>query len=199
LKHINNPPKIGVLALQGDFKEHINCLKQLDVSTLEIKKPDQLNDLDGLIIPGGESTTISRLIRIFKFEKNLKQNVSNGMAIWGTCAGMIIISKNLTELYPKPIGLLDITVSRNWFGRQIDSFEKDIKIKGLKKPFRAVFIRAPIVKTVGENIEILSTIENKYPVAVKTEKILATSFHPELTNDLRIHKIFLKMIKKDPY
>ena len=130
--------------------------------------------------------------------KILKKNVNNGMAIWGTCAGMIIISKNLTELDPKPIGLLDITVSRNWFGRQIDSFEKDIKIKGLKKPFRAVFIRAPIVKTVGKNIEILYTIENQYPVAVKTEKILATSFHPELTNDLRIHKIFLEMIKKDP-
>ena len=187
------PYRIGVLALQGDFKEHIQCLNQLKVYTEEIRTPEQVKKLDGLIIPGGESTTISKLIKIFNFEKVIYDHALEKKALWGTCAGMIILAKTLTEINPKPLGLLDIKVSRNWYGRQIDSFEKDINIVRLNKPFRAVFIRAPVIQKVGKNVRILGE-ENGYPIAVRSDNILATSFHPELTGDLRIHDMFVNMI-----
>ena len=189
------PHRIGVLALQGDFKEHIHCLNNLNVSTEEIRNPEQVKNIDGLIIPGGESTTISKLIKIFNFEKVIQNHVVEKKALWGTCAGMIILAKTLTEVNPKPLGLIDIEVSRNWYGRQIDSFEKDINIVGLNTPFRAVFIRAPVIQKVGKNVSILGE-ENGYPIAVKSDNILATSFHPELTGDLRIHDMFVNMIDK---
>ena len=189
------PHKIGVLALQGDFKEHINCLNKLNVYAEEIRNPNQVKKLDGLVIPGGESTTISKLIKIFDFEKVIRDHVKEKKALWGTCAGMIILAKTLTEITPKPLGLIDIEVSRNWFGRQIDSFEKDINIVGLETPFRAVFIRAPIIKKVGDDVSVLGE-ENGYPIAVKSGNILATAFHPELTGDLRIHNMFINMINK---
>ena len=189
------PHKIGVLALQGDFKEHINCLNKLNVYAEEIRNPNQVKKLDGLVIPGGESTTISKLIKIFDFEKVIRDHVKEKKALWGTCAGMIILAKTLTEITPKPLGLIDIEVSRNWFGRQIDSFEKDINIVGLETPFRAVFIRAPIIKKVGDDVSVLGK-ENGYPIAVKSDNILATAFHPELTGDLRIHNMFINMINK---
>ena len=189
------PHRIGVLALQGDFKEHIHCLNKLNVSTEEIRNPEQVKNIDGLIIPGGESTTISKLIKIFNFEKVIQNHVVEKKALWGTCAGMIILAKTLTEVNPKPLGLIDIEVSRNWYGRQIDSFEKDINIVGLNTPFRAVFIRAPVIQKVGKNVSILGE-ENGYPIEVKSDNILATSFHPELTGDLRIHDMFVNMIDK---
>ena len=194
MSNLKKGPKIGVLALQGDLEEHIGAFRKLGLPAIEVRNPDYLDQLDGLIIPGGESTTIARLIKIFNFEHKIKNNVKRGMALWGTCAGMILIANDLTDSYPTPLGLLDITVSRNWFGRQIDSFESDIVIKGLgNQEFRAVFIRAPIVQRVGKNVEILAKLEKSYPVAVRSKKIMATAFHPELTNDLRLHKMFLNM------
>ena len=190
----NLPDKqIGVLALQGDFYEHIAILEKLDNKASLIKKPEELESLDGLIIPGGESTTICKLIRNYGFEEKIKQAVSKGMGLWGTCAGMITIAKKLKDDYPKPIGIMDITVERNFYGRQIDSFEEKVVIKGLDdKKFNAIFIRAPIIREVGKNVEVLSTLNNEI-IAARQDKIFVTSFHPELTEDSRVHKYFLSM------
>ena len=190
----NLPDKqIGVLALQGDFYEHISILEKLDNKASLIKKPEELQSLDGLIIPGGESTTICKLIRNYGFEEKIKQSVSKGMGLWGTCAGMITIAKKLKDDYPKPIGIMDITVERNFYGRQIDSFEEKVVIKGIDdKKFNAIFIRAPIIREVGKNVEVLSILNNEI-IAARQDKIFVTSFHPELTEDSRVHKYFLSM------
>ena len=190
----NLPHKqIGVLALQGDFYEHIAILEKLDNKASLIKKPEELESLDGLIIPGGESTTICKLIRNYGFEEKIKQAVSKGMGLWGTCAGMITIAKKLKDDYPKPIGIMDITVERNFYGRQIDSFEEKVVIKGIDdKKFNAIFIRAPIIREVGKNVEVLSILNNEI-IAARQDKIFVTSFHPELTEDSRVHKYFLSM------
>ncbi len=190
----NLPDKqIGVLALQGDFYEHIAILEKLDNKASLIKKPEELESLDGLIIPGGESTTICKLIRNYGFEEKIKLAVTSGMGLWGTCAGMITIAKKLKDDYPKPIGIMDITVERNFYGRQIDSFEEKVVIKGLDdKKFNAIFIRAPIIREVGKNVEVLSTLNNQI-IAARQDKIFVTSFHPELTEDSRVHKYFLSM------
>jgi 5'-phosphate synthase pdxT subunit len=185
--------KIGVLALQGDFYEHISILKKLDNNAILIKKPEELESLDGLIIPGGESTTICKLIRNYGFEEKIKKAVSKGMGLWGTCAGMITIAKKLKDDYPKPIDIMDITVERNFYGRQIDSFEEEVLIKGLDdKKFNAIFIRAPIIREIGKNVEVLSMLNNEI-IAARQEKIFVTSFHPELTEDSRVHEYFLNM------
>ena len=190
----NLPDKqIWVLALQGDFYEHIAILEKLDNKASLIKKPEELESLDGLIIPGGESTTICKLIRNYGFEEKIKQAVSKGMGLWGTCAGMITIAKKLKDDYPKPIGIMDITVERNFYGRQIDSFEEKVVIKGIDdKKFNAIFIRAPIIREVGKNVEVLSILNNEI-IAARQDKIFVTSFHPELTEDSRVHKYFLSM------
>ena len=190
----NLPDKqIGVLALQGDFYEHIAILEKLDNKASLIKKPEELESLDGLIIPGGESATICKLIRNYGFEEKIKQAVSKGMGLWGTCAGMITIAKKLKDDYPKPIGIMDITVERNFYGRQIDSFEEKVVIKGIDdKKFNAIFIRAPIIREVGKNVEVLSILNNEI-IAARQDKIFVTSFHPELTEDSRVHKYFLSM------
>ncbi len=190
----NLPDKqIGVLALQGDFYEHISILEKLDNKASLIKKPEELQSLDGLIIPGGESTTICKLIRNYGFEEKIKQAVSKGMGLWGTCAGMITIAKKLKDDYPKPIGIMDITVERNFYGRQIDSFEEKVVIKGIEdKKFNAIFIRAPIIREVGKKVEVLSILNNEI-IAARQDKIFVTSFHPELTEDSRVHKYFLSM------
>ena len=190
----NLPDKqIGVLALQGDFYEHISILEKLDNKASLIKKPEELQSLDGLIIPGGESTTICKLIRNYGFEEKIKQSVSKGMGLWGTCAGMITIAKKLKDDYPKPIGIMDITVERNFYGRQIDSFEEKVVIKGIDdKKFNAIFIRAPIIREVGKKVEVLSILNNEI-IAARQDKIFVTSFHPELTEDSRVHKYFLSM------
>jgi 5'-phosphate synthase pdxT subunit len=185
------------LAIQGDFQEHKQVLKRLGVEAPEIRLPEQLDDIDGLIIPGGESTTIVQLIDIFKFRDVLTDKVKNGLPVWGTCAGMIVISQKLTDHRPEPLHLMDIEVSRNAFGRQVDSFETELEIDGVDgPPFHAVFIRAPLVNCIGENVKVLSTLNDGRIVAVREKNMLATSFHPELTGDTRMHEYFVKMAKE---
>ena len=187
-------PKIGVLAIQGDFREHGLMLDSIGQNWDEIRLPDQLNDLDGLIIPGGESTTIVQLIDTYNLRIPIQRLASNGLAIWGTCAGMIVVAKTLSDKKPVPLGLMDIAVSRNAFGRQIDSFETTVSVTGIKgEPIHAVFIRAPQILNTGPNVDILSTLENGNPVTVRENNILATSFHPELTEDTRMHELFVSI------
>tara|TARA_Y100001934_G_C12202883_1_gene702147 strand:- start:38 stop:625 length:588 start_codon:yes stop_codon:yes gene_type:complete len=184
-------PKIGVLAIQGDYQEHKNMLESVGAVTKEIRLPNELEDIDGLIIPGGESTTIIQLIDIYEMRNPIIERVTSGMAIWGTCAGMISIAKTLKDKRPDPLHLMDIEVSRNAFGRQIDSFETYLDIKNIEgPPVRGIFIRAPVVTNIGKGVEILSEIESGKPVMVLQDKMLATSFHPELTDDTRIHEFF---------
>ena len=182
---------IGVLAIQGDFLEHRNMLDSIGIESVEVRLPEQLENIDGLIIPGGESTTIVQLIDIYEMRQPLVEKVRKGLAVWGTCAGMIVIAKHLKDKRPNPLGLMDIEVSRNAFGRQIDSFETNLDIIGIDgPPMHAVFIRAPIVTEIGNGVEILAEVDQGKPVAVKQNRILATSFHPELTEDPRMHTMF---------
>ena len=188
-----------MLALQGDFAEHIHMLDMIGIDSIEVRKVQQLSEIDGLIIPGGESTTIVKLLNMFDFVDDLKLHVESGMALWGTCAGMIVIARELADPYPTPINLIDIGVSRNYFGRQVDSFEAELNIKGIEgDPMRAVFIRAPIVQSTSDNIETLATVPatDDHPeqaVAVKSGRVLATSLHPELTRDTRLHSLFVQL------
>ena len=184
--------KIGVLGLQGDFIEHIAVLKGLGVETVDVRLPGELDDLGGLIIPGGESTTISKLMRDFKFTQKVRRMGENGFPIFGTCAGMIMLAKRITDNTIEPLGLMNMTVNRNAFGRQVDSFEADIPVSVLgEKPFHCVFIRAPIVEAVGDGVEVLARLPNGTIVAAKQGKCLALAFHPELTPDPRFHQYFL--------
>ena len=191
-----NLATIGVLAVQGAFREHHESLKELGVESSEIKLPHQLADVDGLIIPGGESTTIARLIEVYDLRSTIVDRITSGLAVWGTCAGMIILASHLSEERPKPLQLMNIKVSRNAFGRQADSFEEPLRIKGIgSRPFNAIFIRAPIVDYVGTQVKILATLSNGNPVAVQQHRMLATSFHPELSNDLRMHHLFMRIVE----
>ncbi|MGB9641366.1 MAG: pyridoxal 5'-phosphate synthase glutaminase subunit PdxT [Anaerolineales bacterium] len=189
--------RIGVLALQGDFIEHIAILRRLGVEAVEVRLPQQLEDLDGIIIPGGESTTIGKLAVDFHLLEPLRQ-FGMQKAIWGTCAGAIFLSKDARRQQPL-LELMDIIVERNAFGRQVESFEVDLDIPALKKvsaedmPFHAVFIRAPLISQVGQGVEILAKLENGKIVAAQQGKLLATSFHPELTNDDRFHRYFIRL------
>lgn len=197
LKESHRDPKIGVLALQGDFIEHMQMLDGLGIDAVEVRKASQIADLDGLVIPGGESTTIRKLIDLYGFGEALHDFVKDGRALWGTCAGMIVIARELTDPYPEPLGLMDICVSRNWFGRQIDSFEDSFEFTGIEGgPFLAVFIRAPVVESVGEGVEVLARLDDGRPVAVRSGNLLATAFHPELTEDSRIHEYFVEMARE---
>lgn len=187
-------PKIGVLAIQGDFLEHRQALARLGVEAPEIRLPHQLEDVDGLIIPGGESTTIAQLIDIYGFREALRDRARQGMAVWGTCAGMIVIADRLTDARPEPLRLMDIEVSRNAFGRQVDSFEADLEFQDIEgAPFHCVFIRAPVVNRVGAAVQTLAALADGRPVAVRQGRLLATAFHPELTADSRIHELFARM------
>ena len=189
-------PRIGVLAIQGDFEEHKRVLEGLGVEAPEVRLPDELDGIDGLIIPGGESTTIAKLIDIYDFRPALRQKTEDGMPVWGTCAGMIVLAGRLTDHRPEPLGLMDIVVTRNAFGRQADSFETDLDITGLSgTPFRAVFIRAPAVNEIGSGVSVLASLEDDRPVAVQQERLLATSFHPELTDDSRVHELFVRIVE----
>ncbi|MHB8776836.1 MAG: pyridoxal 5'-phosphate synthase glutaminase subunit PdxT [Anaerolineales bacterium] len=189
--------KIGVLALQGDFAEHISMLKQIGVDTAEVRLPKHLDGLDGLIIPGGESTTIGKLATAYGLMEPLKE-FGNTHAIWGTCAGAIFISKDISRDQPL-LGLMNIKVERNAFGRQVDSFETDLEIDELMKatgtehPFHAVFIRAPIIESVSGNAKVLAALEDGRIVAAQEGHLLATSFHPELTSDARFHEYFISL------
>jgi 5'-phosphate synthase pdxT subunit len=191
--------KIGVLALQGDFTEHITMLKRLGVETAEVRLPAHLESLDGLIIPGGESTTIGKLSVDFGLLEPLRK-FGKKHAIWGTCAGAILLSKDARRDQPL-LGLMDITVARNAFGRQLDSFEADLDIGPLKQatrttaPYHTIFIRAPIIESVSGKAKIISTLPDGRIVAAQQGKLLATSFHPELTDDLRFHEYFLSLAK----
>ena len=192
----DNLPKIGVLAVQGDFLEHRQALGRLGIDAPEIRLPHQLDDIDGLIIPGGESTTIVQLIDIYGFRDALVRRSHEGMAIWGTCAGMIVIADRLTDKRPEPLRLMDIEVSRNAFGRQVDSFEADIEFEDIEgAPFHCVFIRAPVVNSVGKSVKVLAALEDGRPIAVRQDNMLATAFHPELTGDPRIHELFARMVE----
>ncbi len=189
-------PRIGVLALQGDFQEHAAILESLGVEVVEVRLPHQLEGVRGLIIPGGESTTIVKLIDAYDFRPALAEAVAGGMAVWGTCAGMIVLARQLTEPEPEPLGLMDIVVSRNWFGRQVDSFETDVLVDGVPGgPFHAVFIRAPSVRGYGPGVERIATLPDGTPVAVRSGKLIATAFHPELTSDARVHELFLELAR----
>ena len=171
-------------------------MDRLGVDAEEIRLPQQLDNVDGLIIPGGESTTIVQLIDIYGFRNILREKVKSGMPAWGTCAGMIVIADRLTDRRPEPLRLMDIEVSRNAFGRQVDSFEKDLPIEQIEgPPFRAVFIRAPVVNSMGDGVKVLATLDDGRPVAVRQGHILATAFHPELTEDSRVHELFLKIVE----
>ena len=186
--------EVGVLAIQGDFAEHIAVLGKLGVKAREVRLPEQLASLDALIIPGGESTTISRLMTIYNLREPLEQMAVEGRAIWGTCAGMIMLAREITEQDPTPLGIMDIGVQRNAFGRQVDSFEQPLDVNALgPDPFHAIFIRAPVIIRVGKCVEVLSALDEDRPVAVQQGRLMATSFHPELTNDYRFHSYFLEI------
>ena len=185
---------IGVLAVQGDFAEHIAILRDINVEAREVRLPEHLDALDGLIIPGGESTTLSRLMSIYDLREPVARMVAEGRPVWGTCAGMIMLASEITEQDPIPLGLMDIGVQRNAFGRQVDSFEQELQITPLsEEPYHCIFIRAPVVIRVGESVEVLASLEDGRPVAVQQDNLLATSFHPELTRDARVHQYFVSL------
>jgi pyridoxal 5'-phosphate synthase pdxT subunit len=186
---------VGVLALQGDFAEHESMLKRLGVATREVRLPADLNGLDALVIPGGESTTIARLIQSYNLMEPLRE-FARSRPVWGTCAGAIVMARHATDLDRPTLDLMDIEVRRNAFGRQVDSFETDIPIRGIDgPPLHAVFIRAPTIESVGEGVEVLGQLETGEIVAARQGHFLATSFHPELTDDLRMHGLFLSWLK----
>ena len=190
--------EVGVLAIQGDFAEHIAVLGKLGIQAREIRLPLHLDSLDGLIIPGGESTTLSRLMTNYDLRQPITDMAAQGRAIWGTCAGMIMLSHEITEQDPVPLGVMDIGVQRNAFGRQVDSFEQKLEINALgPNPYHAIFIRAPVIIRVGQGVEVLSALEDQRPVAVQQGNLLATSFHPELTNDYRFHSYFLDLADRN--
>ena len=187
--------KIGVLALQGDFREHINILKKLKITPIEVRTKEELDSVKALILPGGESTTMAKLLKKYLLDKEIKNRYKKGMPLYGTCAGAILLAKEILDSEQPRLSLIDISIERNAYGRQIDSFEADIVVPNSKKPFHAIFIRAPKIKEIRNGVKILSKHKN-LPVLIRTDKILISTFHPELTDDTRIHKYFLEMIKE---
>ncbi|TCJ96218.1 pyridoxal phosphate synthase yaaE subunit [Volucribacter psittacicida] len=187
---------IGVLALQGAVSEHLQQIQQLGANAIAVKTVENLTALDGLVLPGGESTAIGRLMRQYGFIEAIQQFAHQGKGIFGTCAGMILLAKQLMNDEPSHLNLMDIVVQRNGFGRQVDSFQTDLRVKGLSQPVPAVFIRAPYIKSLDKNkVEILAEFEGN-PVLAKQGKLLACAFHPELTSDLNILQLFLNMLTK---
>jgi 5'-phosphate synthase pdxT subunit len=200
----DSPLKIGILALQGAFLEHANVLRQLGVIPVEVRLPEDLIGLDGLIIPGGESTTIGKLATQFGLLAPMRRFIDAGKAVWGTCAGLIFLAKDVgatgsgAHVVPIRIPIVDITVDRNAFGRQVNSFEADLQPTFIQDqvPFRAVFIRAPRIEASGKDVEILAQLEDGTAVAARQGNLLVTAFHPELTDDPRFHQYFLTMVKQ---
>jgi len=188
--------KIGVLASQGAFVEHIAILHQLGVETLPVRLPQELDGLDGLIIPGGESTSISKLMLDYNLVNEVKNLAKNGLSIFGTCAGMILLANEISDQNDvEPLGLMKIRVKRNAFGRQNESFETELSIPVLgEKPFPGVFIRAPIIEQSNSNVEILARLADGTSIAARQGKLLVSAFHPELTDDLRFHQYFLDIV-----
>lgn len=193
--------KIGVLALQGDFREHINSLSDCGVNAVPVKTKEEIQGIDALVIPGGESTTIAKLARSFDLFDLIKKRISDGMPTYGSCAGMILLADRIEDAIAgqESFGGIDMTVRRNAFGRQVDSFETDLNFDGITQPsVKAIFIRAPWVEQVGPDVQVLAEVTNadgsKHPVAVRQGNLLATSFHPELTGDNRIHRFFIEQM-----
>jgi len=187
--------RIGVLAAQGAFAEHIASLRRLEVEALAVRLPYELARLDGLIIPGGESTTISKLMLDYDLTGEIRNLAKNGLPIFGTCAGMIILANKTPDLEIEPLGLMKMGVRRNAFGRQVDSFETELSIPVLgKEPFPGIFIRAPIIEQANSEVEILARLADGTGVAARQGKLLASAFHPELTNDLRFHQYFIGIV-----
>jgi pyridoxal 5'-phosphate synthase pdxT subunit len=184
----NGRPTIGVLALQGNFREHVAVLRALGASVLEVRKPEHLGGLDGLVIPGGESTSIAHLSRLYGLEEAIR---SFAAPVFGTCAGMILLDR-------KHLGLLDLEVRRNAYGRQVASFEADLELAGEPEPLRGVFIRAPRIADVGPDVEVLAELDGE-PVLLRQGRLLVASFHPELTDDRRVHQLFLDMVRGEAH
>lgn len=187
--------KIGVLALQGAVAEHLKMIQDLGEEPVAVKQVEQLAEIDGLILPGGESTTIGKLMVRYGFVEELIKFSEQKKPIFGTCAGLIILAKQINGLEDSHLSFLDVKVERNAFGRQIQSFEADLQVNNVGEDFRAVFIRAPYVMEVAENVEVLSVYEDKI-VAVRQEHLLGTAFHPELTDDKRMHKYFIDLVRQ---
>lgn len=190
--------KVGVLALQGDVREHIESLRQCGVDAVAVRRASEIKDVDALVLPGGESTTIAQLAEVFGVYQLIRERIANGMPVYGSCAGMILLAEEILDakVGQKSFGGLEITVRRNAFGRQVDSFESDIEFAdGLPDLIRAVFIRAPWVEEVSDSVEILASVDS-HPVAVRSRTALATSFHPELTGDNRIHRYFIEQVAR---
>ncbi|HZG71125.1 MAG TPA: pyridoxal 5'-phosphate synthase glutaminase subunit PdxT [Chondromyces sp.] len=186
---------IGVLGLQGAVAEHIKQIEALELEAVIVKKPEQLEQIDGLILPGGESTTMRKLIDRYDFFGPLKEFYIAGKAIFGTCAGMVLVAQELIGSEDPHLQMMDVTVKRNGFGRQIASFEADLDIAGLDDPFKAVFIRAPYIESAGKNVEVLAQYDGKI-VAAREGNVLACAFHPELTADTRFLQLFVEMVEK---
>jgi pyridoxal 5'-phosphate synthase pdxT subunit len=190
---MKNPPRIGVLDMQGAVREHLEVLERLGVPATSVRLPAELEEIDGLIMPGGESTTIGKLLERRGFDEALKRRAGEGMPIFGTCAGLILLAKEIEGSDQMRLGLMDIGVRRNAFGRQVESFEGDIPMPVIgEAPVPAVFIRAPVVTEVGEGVDVLGEWEGQ-PVAVRQGQYLGAAFHPELTGDTRLHELFVQM------
>lgn len=188
--------RIGVLALQGAFIEHIQRLHELGVEAVEVRLPEELEGLEGLIIPGGESTTMGKLMDAYQLNEPVRRLAAAGKPIWGTCAGMIMLAKDIEDSAQPRLGLMDIGVNRNAFGRQVDSFEEDVQVDGMDgQPFHAVFIRAPVMTRAGDDVHVLARLADGRMVAAEQGKLLVTAFHPELTDDLRFHEYFVEQCK----
>ena len=190
-------PLVGVLAVQGDVREHLAALERSGARTRLVRRPVELEGLDGLVVPGGESTTIDRLSRIFGLHQPLRELIADGLPVYGSCAGMIQLADRILDGHAEQqtFGGIDMTVRRNAFGRQVDSFEADLHVEGITdtgRPFRAVFIRAPRVEDAGADVEVLASVDDAV-VAVRQGNLLATSFHPEVTDDHRVHELFVRM------
>lgn len=195
-------PTIGVFALQGDVREHLHALQRLGVDAFTVRRPAELERCDGLIVPGGESTTMYKLARTFDLLEPLRRRVKDGMPTFGTCAGMIMLAERIRDGAPgqETVGGLDVTVRRNAFGRQVDSFETDLAMAGVADPVHAVFIRAPWVEEVGPGVEVLAEVPSGEAagriVAVRQGPLMATSFHPEVGDDDRVHGLFVDLVKQ---
>lgn len=186
--------KIGILALQGAFLEHKNILDSLKIDNCLVKTKEQLEDIDGIILPGGESTAMGKLLKDFNILKPLKEKIKNGFPVFGTCSGMILLAEKLSNSETVHLGVMGIEVKRNAYGRQLGSFEIEEDFKGINKKVKMVFIRAPYVENIKEGVEILATVNGNI-TAVREKNMLAVSFHPELTNDTSVHEYFLDIIK----
>lgn len=191
-------PVVGVLALQGAFGAHSQALAELGVTARDVRTPEHLAGVDALVMPGGESTTMSRLLTTSGLFDQIKARASDGMAVFGTCAGMILLATEVLDGRDdqRSFGLVDVTVRRNGYGRQLDSFETDLDVQGLDRPFHGVFIRAPRVESVGPAVEVLASVGDD-PVLIRQGRILAAAFHPELTADPRLHERFVELVHRD--